>query len=200
MTAPGCPAVPQPCPASSPPAPDTDDLAFGAFLQLCLHHPGRVLPVCHDAAAGTRVGWEGAGSVSPTPKRARGRRSQACVRAVLGPQLGFTVCPSVVSPFGKSPPTPVFVIMVAIPLAQCQPPVVHTDGAVAQASHDQGAVRVTGQAGHAAVGTCGDVLGGTDGASLGACLAELLSANPPTSRKGLQRKCWGPECGAAGQK
>lgn len=45
------------------------------------------------------------------------------------------------------------------PFAECHPPVVDADGAVAEAGHDEGAVGVTGQARHAAVGARGDVLG-----------------------------------------
>lgn len=46
-----------------------------------------------------------------------------------------------------------------LPFAERHPPVVDADGAIAEASHDEGAVRVTGQACHAAVSARGDVLG-----------------------------------------
>lgn len=46
-----------------------------------------------------------------------------------------------------------------LPFTERHPPVVDTDGAVAEASHNEGAVGVAGQAGHAAVSARGDVLG-----------------------------------------
>ena len=57
----------------------------------------------------------------------------------------------------------VLVLGGGLPFTERHPSVVDTDGAIAEAGHDEGAVGVTGQAGHAAVGACGDVLGHRDG-------------------------------------
>lgn len=46
-----------------------------------------------------------------------------------------------------------------LPFTERHPPVVDADGAVPEASHDEGAVGVTGQACHTAVSARGDVLG-----------------------------------------
>lgn len=45
-----------------------------------------------------------------------------------------------------------------LPFTECHPPVVDPDGAIAQASHNERAVGVTGQTCHTAVGTRGNVL------------------------------------------
>lgn len=55
----------------------------------------------------------------------------------------------------------------ALPFTERHPPVIDTDGAITKASHDEGAVGVTGQACHAAVSTRGDVLGQNTGPPVG---------------------------------
>lgn len=69
--------------------------------------------------------------------------------------------------------------MAQLPFAERHPSVVDADGAIAQASHDEGAVGVTGQAGHAAVSTRGDILGPDTETS------EALWCRATNS-------CWGP--------
>lgn len=48
-----------------------------------------------------------------------------------------------------------------LPFAECHPPVIDADGAVAEPGHNEGAMGVAGEARHAAVGARGDVLGPT---------------------------------------
>lgn len=59
--------------------PDAHDVALGVLLEVGLHHPGRVLPVGHDAAGGEEGGvraW--AVGLPDTLRHQDGRQSGLC--------------------------------------------------------------------------------------------------------------------------
>jgi hypothetical protein len=56
-----------------------------------------------------------------------------------------------------------------LPFTERHPPVIDTDGAITEASHDERAMGVAGQTCHAAVSACGDVLGQTESSEEQVC-------------------------------
>lgn len=70
-----------------------------------------------------------------------------------------------------------------LPFTERHPPVVNADGAVAEASHDEGAVGVAGQACHAAVSARGDVLEPSTGTAV---------SPPAAAQRAMSSRSQGP--------